>query len=326
MQRAVGYSLTGDTRAQVLFLCWGTGANGKTTLMQALAGVFADYSATLAAETLLAKKHDAGLVLNDLASLQGARFVIAVESDMGRRLAEALVKQLTGGEAIKVKRLYADLYTIAPQFKLWIGTNHRPVIRGQDGAIWRRIRLVPFDVSSLTTSRTRPSSTSSKRSGRASSRGRSRAASPGSGSGLGAPDEVRRATSEYRAEMDTLGDFLAERCLLEPRATVTAADLYDAYTDWAKKAGENPDYQDRVGPPARGAGSQGDQGRRPSGMARHPPQDSFGPREQDAFPPRTRLEANRGNFQLRAGDEGLFPNPCQTRPDVSTETPPDWMH
>ena len=111
VQRAVGYSLTGDTRAQVLFLCWGTGANGKTTLMQALAGVFADYAATLAAETLLAKRHDAGLVLNDLASLQGIRFAIAVESDMGRRLSEALVKQLTGGEAIKVKKLYADLYT-----------------------------------------------------------------------------------------------------------------------------------------------------------------------------------------------------------------------
>jgi len=146
VRRAVGYSLTGDTSEQVLLLCWGTGANGKTTLMQTLAMLLAGYASRLDANTLLAGKGDRGLVMNDLFGLQGARFVFAVEADMGRKLAEALVKELTGGESIRVKKLYADIFTIEPQFKLWIGTNYKPEIRGTDRAIWRRIRLVPFDV------------------------------------------------------------------------------------------------------------------------------------------------------------------------------------
>lgn len=238
VQRAIGYSLTGLTTEQVLLLCWGVGANGKTTLMQTVAGVLADYAATLAAETLLARKGDAGLVMNDLASLQGARFVVAVESDMGRRLAEALVKAVTGGESVKVKKLYADVYAITPTFKLWIGTNHKPVIRGSDHAIWRRVRLVPFDV--VIPDAEQDHQLLDKLE--AERPGILRWAVDGCRAwyhqGLGTPDEVRRATAAYRGEMDALGEFLAEHCVVAPQATVSAADLYDVYLDWTKKAGE----------------------------------------------------------------------------------------
>jgi putative DNA primase/helicase len=238
VQRAVGYSLTGLTTEQVLLLCWGTGANGKTTLMQTIAALLADYAATLAAETLLAKKGDAGLVMNDLASLQGARFVVAVESDMGRRLAEALVKAVTGGEALKVKKLYADVFTITPTFKLWLGTNHKPVIRGTDHAIWRRVRLVPFDVVIPDEEQDHQlvDKLQAERSGIL--RWAVQGCLDWQRDGLGTPDEVRRATAQYRGEMDPLGDFLLERCVVDPHATLPAGDLYDAYTDWSKKAGE----------------------------------------------------------------------------------------
>src|SRR5207247_4428459 len=95
---------------------------------------------------LAGKGGAAARALNDLSTLIGVRFGVAVESDMGRRLAEGLVKQITGGEPVKVKRLYADVFQMQPHFKLWFVTNHRPIIRGTDRGIWRRVRLVPFDV------------------------------------------------------------------------------------------------------------------------------------------------------------------------------------
>lgn len=238
VQRAVGYSLTGRTSEQVLLLCHGGGANGKTTLMQTIKDLLADYSGSLAAETLLARKGDVALAMNDLASLQGTRFVVAVESDMGRRLAEGLVKSLTGGEAIRVKRLYADVYSIMPTFKLWIGTNHKPDIRGRDLAIWRRIKLIPFDVVIPTHEQDHRLIEKLE----AERPGILRWAVEGylawRRQGLGAVDEVERATAAYQGEMDSLGEFLADRCVIERGCIVPAGQLFEAYVDWAKKGGE----------------------------------------------------------------------------------------
>jgi putative DNA primase/helicase len=218
VQRSIGYSLTGLTTEQILWLCWGIGANGKTTLMQAIARLLSGYSASLAAETLLARKGDAGLVMNDLASLEGIRYAIVAESDMSRRLAEALVKAMTGGETLTVKRLYADVYSITPTFKLWIGTNHKPVIKGTDRAIWRRIHLMPFET--IIPEAEQDHDLLEKLE--AERPGILRWAIEGCHAwqrlGLRAPDEVRRATEAYRGEMDTIGEFLAECYICEPAA------------------------------------------------------------------------------------------------------------
>lgn len=226
MQRLVGYTLTGDIREQCFFLLHGIGANGKTTLMQTVSDLLADYAATLAAETLLAKKGgDASLAMNDLATLQGVRFAGAVESDLGRRLAEALVKSITGGEPLKVKRLYADVFTIRPEFKLWVGTNHKPVIRGTDHAIWRRVRLIPFDV--VIPDAEQDHQLLEKL--QAERPGILRWAVEGclawQRDGLGTPEDVRRATAGYRGEMDVLGKFFTDHCVVEPAAFVSAGDL-----------------------------------------------------------------------------------------------------
>ena len=118
VQRAIGYSLTGSVREQVFFLCWGEGSNGKSTLFNLLLHLLGDYGAKMAATTLLAKRGGSDTqAMNDMATLQGARFVSTVESDMGRRLAEAQVKELTGGDRIKVKRLYRDVFAIDPDLE-----------------------------------------------------------------------------------------------------------------------------------------------------------------------------------------------------------------
>lgn len=145
VQKAIGYSLTGETSEQVLFIFHGTGSNGKTTLLETTSLLLAPYAAQVAAETLLARDTDA-LAMNDLFTLQGARFVVAIESDMGRRLAESLVKRVTGSDTIKAKKLYTDVFAYRPTYKLFLATNHKPTIWGTDHAMWRRIRLVKFDV------------------------------------------------------------------------------------------------------------------------------------------------------------------------------------
>jgi putative DNA primase/helicase len=237
VQRAAGYALTGDTREQVIFLFLGVGANGKSTLILTLTDLLKAYAAQMSVETILAKRQDS-TAMNDMLSVAGARFVSVVEPDLGRRLAEGLVKALTGGEAVSVKKLYSDIFKVRPSFKVFLSTNHRPIIRGTDHAIWRRIRLIPFDIVIPDAEQDQALAD------------RLRVEAPGilrwavegclawQRDGLGLPDEVRTATARYRADMDGLGEFLRERCIVEPGASVAAGDLYDAYRDWASSAGE----------------------------------------------------------------------------------------
>jgi putative DNA primase/helicase len=240
VQRMAGYSLTGETREQCFFVLHGPGANGKSTLVGALMGLFDAYAAQMAAETLLMRRGDVALVLNDLSTLEGKRLVAAVESDMGRRLAEALVKQLTGGDRLKVRRLYADAYEIAPTFKLWLSTNHKPTIGGRDLAIWRRVRLVPFNVT-IPLDEQDPCLAEKLEAERPGILAWAvRGCLQWQRDGLGPPEEVRHATASYRAEEDALADFLVERCWMAPEARGTVADLYSAYGAWAKDSGETP--------------------------------------------------------------------------------------
>jgi putative DNA primase/helicase len=145
LQRCIGYSLTGQTIEHALFLLYGTGANGKSTFLEVLRHVLGDYSQTADFGSFLFSNGQS--VRNDLAKLNGARFVTANESDSGKRMDETVVKQMTGGDTVTARFLYGEHFEFTPQFKLWLGTNHKPTIRGQDEGVWRRIRLIPFTVS-----------------------------------------------------------------------------------------------------------------------------------------------------------------------------------
>jgi putative DNA primase/helicase len=144
MHRAIGYSVTGVTTEQVLHLFYGTGSNGKSTFLEILRDMLGDYASQADFTTFLAGKNDA--IRNDVARLAGARFVAAVEAESGRRLSEVLVKSLTGGDTITARFLHREFFEFKPQMKIFLAVNHKPIIRGTDYGIWRRIRLIPFTV------------------------------------------------------------------------------------------------------------------------------------------------------------------------------------
>lgn len=243
LQRAIGYSLTGSVREQVLFFLYGSGANGKSTLALVLLWLLGDYGRSAAPGLLLAKKGEAHPTAE--ADLFGARFVVSQEIDQNRLLAEGTVKQLTGGDRMSVRRMREDFWEFDPTHKIWLCANHKPVVQGTDYAIWRRILLIPFTVTIPIEERDQKLLE------------KLRGELPGilnwalkgclewQRTGLNPPKRVLAATAEYRSEMDTLGEFLAEKCtnepLLDKPAQVSAAALYTAYETWARFAGySNP--------------------------------------------------------------------------------------
>jgi len=231
LQKILGYSLTGSTREQCLFFLYGLGANGKSTLLNIVQSLWGDYATRTSSETFLAKKP--GSIPNDVAALRGARLAIAVEVEQGRRLAEVLVKEMTGGDTISARFMRAEWFSFKPQFKILLAANHKPIIRGTDFAIWRRIRLIPFTVQIPKEEQDRdlPEKLSAELPGILNW------AVAGClqwhFGGLELPKEVDDATQDYRAEMDVLGGFIAERCIVDPGADATAAELYKSYTVWA---------------------------------------------------------------------------------------------
>ena len=238
LQRAFGYSLTGDVSEQVLFFLYGTGANGKSTYLGALLDVLGDYGRQAAPGLLLAKRGERHPT--EYADLEGARFVSSVEVDEGRRLAEGLVKWLTGGDRMKARKMRQDFYEFRPTYKIWLAANHKPTIIGTDLAIWRRIRLVPFTVV-IPPDEQDPCLPE-----------KLRGELPGilawavqgclgwQRDGLDTPQEVETATAAYRAEQDILAGFLEDCCTTDPDEWVTANAFYLAYINWAKDAGEKP--------------------------------------------------------------------------------------
>jgi P4 family phage/plasmid primase-like protien len=236
LQRAVGYALTGDTREQALFILHGSGANGKSTFLETLGDLLGDYAQKTPTETLLRKW--SGRVPNDLARMQGARLVTAVEAEEGEWLAESLVKQLTGGDRITARFLHREWFEFLPQCKIFLATNHKPAVRGTDQAIWRRIHLVPFRVSI-------PQAEQDRALGQ-----KLRTELPGilawavrgclawQDQGLGVPPEVRQATAGYRGEMDILAGFLEDCCVEKHTAQVKVKALYQAYVQWCQANGE----------------------------------------------------------------------------------------
>lgn len=236
LQKAIGYSLTGDTSEHVFFILFGTGRNGKTTFIDTVRYVLNDYSVSTPVETIL-QKRNAGIP-NDVARLKGARFVTASEADEGQKLAESLIKQMTGGDTISARFLYGEFFDYKPEFKLWLATNHKPLIKGTDRAIWARVRLIPFDV--MIPEEQRDKELVNKLRCEASGianwmiKGYQLWKSEGH---LKASENIIKATGEYKAEMDDLGNFLLDRCEQESRHMVYNKNLFAAYLDWCDAEG-----------------------------------------------------------------------------------------
>ncbi len=231
LQRAAGYTLTGHTSEQCLFFVHGQGANGKTVFCETLHYLLGpDYAQSTPFTTFLSRRSEGAN--NDIARMRAARMVSASEAPGGLPLDEALLKQLVGGDTVTARFLHQEFFDFAPQFKLWLRANHRPPVREQTEALWRRLRLVPFTVT-IPAERRDPHLLETLRGEAAGILAWAVAGCLAwQRDGLGTPPAVTEATAAYREENDTLGEFLAARCALDGAAWCSTADLYQAFSAW----------------------------------------------------------------------------------------------
>ncbi len=142
VQTACGWALSGDNTEQTMFILFGTGANGKSTFLNTIMYLLGDYAIATPTETFMRKNGDQNT--NDIARLRGTRFVTTTEAEQGKRLSEPIIKQITGNDKMTARFLYGEYFNFIPTFKIFMATNHKPVIKGTDHGIWRRIKLIPF--------------------------------------------------------------------------------------------------------------------------------------------------------------------------------------
>lgn len=236
LQRLAGYCLTGSVKEQKLFLLYGEGSNGKSTFLNTLLHLWGGYGRKVPSSLLLSRKD--GTASNELAELFGVRLAVASETGEGKKMAESLVKELTGGEKLTGRRLYEQFFSWEPSSKIILCTNHKPEISGNDYAIWRRVCLIPFMVviSEDDQDRDLPSKLLAEAPGILNwcLEGLRRYQKMG----LVEPEEVTEAVTEYRNEMDRLRDFLEEKCVEKPFAEVRSPALRRAYEDWCQSNGE----------------------------------------------------------------------------------------
>ncbi|MCE9605331.1 MAG: hypothetical protein K8U03_10565 [Planctomycetia bacterium] len=237
MQRLTGYLMTGSVREHKLLIFWGCGANGKSLIVETIRAMLGEY-ATAGAPDLLMQKGDAHPT--EIASLFGRRFVPCVETEENRRLAEARVKLLTGGDELTARRMREDFWTFKPTHKLLLCTNHKPELRGTDHGIRRRLHLVPFvrTFAADEQDKSLPSKLRAELPGILSwaVRGAKRWATEG----LGEPECVKAATADYIDSQDVIGTFITECCTVASWGRVRASSLYGAYQRWCDSAGEQP--------------------------------------------------------------------------------------
>ena len=238
IQKAVGYTLTGSTAEQCAFFLYGTGKNGKSTFLDVIRDVFGDYAANIQPETIMVKSNSGSAINSDIARLKGARLVTSVEPNEGVRINEGLLKQLTGDDPVTARKLYSEEFEFKPEFKLWMATNHKPIIRGTDTGIWRRIHMIPFTVQIPEDKVDK----NLKHKLKAEMTGIFKWCVDGclmwQREGLKMPKAVLDSVREYRREMDVISAFIEDRCQLT--GSVQSSVLYAAYSTWAE---ENNEYR-----------------------------------------------------------------------------------
>lgn len=260
LQRAAGYSLTGDVGEECFFLMLGPGATGKTTLVEAMLAMLGDYGIAASFETFLDKgKYAQGGATPELARLRGARLVIAGEAPKDRRLNEAMVKKLTGEKVLTARELYAKEVTFGIEFKLWLAANECPELDDKDSGLWRRLKCLPF-VRVVPEERRDPA----VKKALAGDARPALLAWAVAGclawqrDGLKLAPVVRAATVQLRASFDPLAEFFAECCEFGPDKETPAQALSEAYATWAASMGVDTLKRGEWGKRLRLAGCKSD--------------------------------------------------------------------
>jgi len=237
LQTAAGWAITGDISEQTMFILFGSGANGKTTFLNTIMYLLGEYATATPTETFMKKNSDQAT--NDIARLRGTRFVTTTEAEQGRRLSEPLIKKITGNDQMTARFLYGEFFNFVPTFKIFMATNHKPVIKGTDYGIWRRIKLIPFTtrIPEDKQDKTLEQKLRDEASGilnwilEGTLRWKSE--------GLKTPEIVLHATDEYKNEMDVIGIFIKEHCIQQPDTQIRIRELFKAYQDWCDQNNEH---------------------------------------------------------------------------------------
>lgn len=245
IQRASGYFLTGETREQKFFYCYGTGANGKSTWLNVLGWLLGPYAKTVPSEIFMARDNNGGAT-PELAQLPGVRLVISNEVGEGRRMDETFVKASTGGEVITARQLYKPTFEFLPAFKPVMAGNHKPEIRGTDTGIWRRIVLIPFTVSIPVERQDKRLPEKLKAELPEILRWSVQGCVKWQREGLAIPSLVEAATNDYRSEMDVIGSWLTECCTTGGQFETQSSKIYNSYREWATANGFRPSSQKKL--------------------------------------------------------------------------------
>ena len=237
MQRLFGYCASASTAEQAFVVHYGTGANGKSTALDVIKRIFGSYAETTPFATFAEKKN--GATPNDLASIHKSRLVIASEGERTTKLAESMIKTVTGNEEVSARYLYKDYFTFRPRFTLMLQSNHKPIIQDTGKGIWRRVRFVPWEY-------TFPDIEMDK------NWAEKEVAAEGPGilawvvrgaleyqrMGLSEPDVVKAAIAEYQEGEDVLGRWIREECTAIPDHDAPAGGLYSVYRNYMQATGE----------------------------------------------------------------------------------------
>lgn len=238
LQRVFGYCLTGETKEQVMFFIFGPTKTGKSKTIGAVVWVLGDYAKQTPSETLLVKRYGTH---SDKARLVGSRMVVTIEAEKGEKLASALIKNMTGEDRMTARFLYRENFEFYPTFKIFLVANDKPLIRGEDSAMWERVKLIPFKQFIPLAERDKDLGEKLKEEGKGILSWMVKGCLDWQKhKDLLEPEEVTTETAIYRSEMDILGDFLDDCCIVERTAKVAHADLYQAYEEWCRRNDEEP--------------------------------------------------------------------------------------
>lgn len=236
VQFALGYGLTGLTIHDLVFIAWGAGGNGKTSLLSLVQFILGDYAHQIDPEVLMLQKY--AQHSTEIAALRGARFVLGVESGEGRRLDESKLKALSGGDKIRGRFMHRDSFEFTPQLKLYLCTNYRPIVRDDTFGLWRRIRLLPFERTFAGADADPKLMDKLQAEAGGVLAWLVRGAVIACQSEPGLPRAVEAACEDYRAEQDIVGRFIEDECEVYPDAMVLAGDLYRAYQHYTGNRGD----------------------------------------------------------------------------------------
>src|SRR5699024_11174096 len=215
----------------------GNGRNGKSVFLDIITEMLGNYTVNIQPKTIMVKPQSSG-ASSDIARLQGARLVTSTEPNDGMRFDEGLVKQLTGGDKVTARFLYGDEFDFNPEFKLWMATNHKPIIRGTDDGIWRRMAIVPFTVQIPVDEVDKQLKYKLRREMTAILNWAVEGYQEWQRIGLSEPETVKRQRGDYRKEMDPVELFIEECCLRKSGEREKSSDLYKIYRSWAQDNGQ----------------------------------------------------------------------------------------